>query len=220
MRRFTSFLNTLPQLLFHHFFSPGNPLTKNPIIFSKIPTLINLNVIYRCKNGEARAQSLVFEAYGKLLFKVAWRYLHDRMATEDALAQGFARAFQQIGQCHFESTQKFEAWLRRIVINEALGILRERSRWSWAELSEVQQQATDWADQLAELSAAEILEVIAALPLGYRAVFNLAVIEGYTHAEIAEMLNISEGTSKSQLSKAKSLLQKQINNLYRHDYQK
>lgn len=176
--------------------------------------MIDLTVIQRCQNGEAQAQRLVFEAYGKLLFKVAWRYLHDRMASEDALAQGFARAFQQMGQCQFDSPQKLEAWLRRIVINEALGILRERSRWTWAELSEVPQQASEWPDQLAELSAAEILDLIAALPPGYRVVFNLAVVEGYTHVEIAQMLNISEGTSKSQLSKAKSLLQKQIKRLY------
>jgi RNA polymerase sigma-70 factor (ECF subfamily) len=115
---------------------------------------------------------------------------------------------------------KLEAWLRRIVVNEALGILREQKRWNWAELQEIQDQASEWDDQLSELSVAEILQLIASLPPGYRAVFNLAMIEGYSHPEIAQLLNISEGTSKSQLSKARSFLQKKLSNLYRHDYQK
>lgn len=182
--------------------------------------MITQATIEQCQRGDASAQRKVFAAYGEILFKVAWRYLHERMATEDAVAQAFAQAFQQISRCQFDSVQKLEAWLRRIVVNEALGILREQKRWNWAELQEVQGQPSKVEDQLSELSAAEILQLIANLPPGYRAVFNLAVIEGYSHPEIAQILQISEGTSKSQLSKAKSFLQKKLSKLYRHDYQK
>lgn len=182
--------------------------------------MITQAIIEQCQKGETSAQRKVFAAYGELLFKVAWRYLHERMAAEDAVAQAFAKAFQQMAKCQFESVAKLEAWLRRIVVNEALGILREQKRWNWAELQEIQDQASEWDDQLSELSVAEILQLIASLPPGYRAVFNLAMIEGYSHSEIAQLLNISEGTSKSQLSKARSFLQKKLSNLYRHDYQK
>lgn len=182
--------------------------------------MITQTIIEQCQRGETSAQRKVFAAYGGVLFKVAWRYLHERMAAEDAVVQGFAKAFQQMAKCQFESVAKLEAWLRRIVVNEALGILREQKRWNWTELKEAQDQPSELEDQLSELSTSEILLLIAGLPPGYRAVFNLALIEGYSHQEIAQMLNISEGTSKSQLSKARSFLQKKLSNLYRHDYQK
>ena len=182
--------------------------------------MITQAIIEQCQNGETSAQRKVFAAYGELLFKVAWRYLHERMAAEDAVAQGFAKAFREMAKCQFDSVAKLEAWLRRIVVNEALGILRERYKWTWAELSELPQYATGIEEQLDDLSAAEILKLIAALPPGYRTVFNLAVIEGYSHPEIAKLLEITEGTSKSQLSKAKALLQSKIKKLYWHDFQK
>ena len=182
--------------------------------------MITQAILEQCQRGETSAQRKVFAAYGGVLFKVAWRYLHERMSAEDAVAQAFAKAFQQMAKCQFESVTKLEAWLRRIVVNEALGILRERYKWNWAELSELPQYATGIEEQLDDLSAAEILNLIAALPPGYRAVFNLAVIEGYSHPEIAKLLEISEGTSKSQLSKAKALLQSKIKKLYWHDFQK
>ena len=182
--------------------------------------MITQAIITQCQNGEPSAQRKVFAAYGELLFKVVWRYLHERMAAEDAVAQGFAKAFQQMPKCHFESAQKLEAWLRRIVVNEALGILREHYKWTWVELSELPQYSTGIEEQLDDLSTAELLNLIASLPPGYRTVFNLAVIEGYSHPEIANLLEISEGTSKSQLSKAKALLQSKIKKLYWHDFQK
>lgn len=182
--------------------------------------MITQAIIVQCQNGETSAQRKVFAAYGELLFKVAWRYLHERMAAEDAVAQGFAKAFREMAKCQFDSVAKLEAWLRRIVINEALGILREQKRWNWTELKEAEDQPSELEDQLSGLSAAEILQLIAGLPPGYRAVFNLALIEGYSHPEIGQMLNISEGTSKSQLSKARSFLKNKLSKLYRHDYQK
>lgn len=182
--------------------------------------MITQAIIEQCQNGETSAQRKVFAAYGGVLFKVAWRYLQDRMAAEDAVAQGFAKAFQEMAKCQFDSVAKLEAWLRRIVVNEALGILRDQKRWHWTELKEAQDQPTELEDQLSELSAGEILQLIAELPPGYRTVFNLALIEGYSHQEIAQMLNISEGTSKSQLSKARSFLKNKLSKLYRHDYQK
>lgn len=130
------------------------------------------------------------------------------MDAENVLSEGFFKAFTKIGQYRFEGS--FEGWLRRIMVNEALGYLRKKHDFNVAlEASNLQIAAP--SDPEAELAAKSILEMLNQLPTGYRTIFNLYAIEGYKHREIADMLDISINTSKSQLIKARSRLQARIN---------
>ena len=124
------------------------------------------------------------------------------------LQEGFIRVFRYINQYKFEGS--FEGWLKRIIVNAALRILQKKV----IPFSEVNEELQDLqqadADILSNLSEREILKLISNLPTGYKVVFNMYVLEGYNHAEIAEMLKINTGTSRSQLAKARRKLQEQI----------
>ena len=116
---------------------------------------------------------------------------------------------EKMGPCKFESVGAFESWIKKVIVNECLAILKKEKPFKILDDRETETYYV--SDNVIEyLTANKILEVIADLPVGYRTVFNLYEIEGYSHLEIAEMLGISLGTSKSQLSKAKGLLQKKI----------
>ncbi len=160
-----------------------------------------------CQRGEALAQRTLYERYAPQMLSICRRYLPDAEA-EDALLQGFARIFDRIGT--FREEGSLEGWLRRVIVNEALGTLRRRPSaplpLTLEYADEMPEQA--WPDH--QLAADDLLRLLQRLPDGYRAVFNLYALEGYSHAEIAELLGISPGTSKSQLSRARAWLQQQL----------
>jgi len=142
---------------------------------------------------------------------VCRRYASDLTEAEDILQESFIRVFSNISQYRFEGS--LEGWIRRIVIHTALRILQKK-KIRFAEIKDdldIEQSMT--VDGIASLSAEELLKLISALPEGYRIVFNLYVLEGYDHNEIAAMLDINAATSRSQLSKARKVLQTQIENL-------
>ncbi len=167
------------------------------------------DVIDRCRRGDARAQRQVYERYAGRLFRVAQRYLRQRADAEDALVQGFRKAFEQLPRFEFRDEARLVSWLKTIVVNECLMQLRRRGSFALVSDAEAAEISVD-EEALDRLSAEEIHDLIRQLPDGYRTVFNLYALEGYSHAEIAEQLRISEGTSKSQLSKARQLLQRKI----------
>ncbi|MCE6990989.1 RNA polymerase sigma factor [Dyadobacter sp. CY323] len=171
--------------------------------------MITLSIIHEAQNGHNVARRMLFDWYGKSLYRLAKRYLSDSAKAEDAVAEGFYIILNKLKDSHFIAIPPFEMWMRRIVVNECLKMLRQEKRFE--TLGEIDNETWPVDDVTVEnLTAAQIFEVIEELPAGYRTVFNLYEIEGYSHPEIAEMLNISSGTSKSQLSKAKSLLQRKI----------
>ena len=138
------------------------------------------------------------------------RYARDHKEAEDILQEAFIRVFTALAQ--FRSEGSLEGWIRRIVVNTALRTLQKNKipfSGAGPELENI--PAVD-ADALSRLSAEELLGLISTLPDGYRVVFNLNVLEGYDHQEIDDMLNISVATSRSQLFKARKLLQTQIEN--------
>ena len=155
--------------------------------------------------GEANAQRAFYEKYSGKFLAICCRYIKDRMAAEDVMVESMMRIFEKSGQFDFQGS--FEGWSRRVVVNQALGYLRSHKMVEAGveELREVAESAVD------HLEAEDLLRLIRQLPAGYRAVFNLYAVEGYSHAEIAELLGISEGTSKSQLSRARAALQEQLN---------
>lgn len=171
--------------------------------------MITLSIIYKAQKKDAVAQQQLFDFYGRILFRLAKRYLVDQTKTEDAVSESFYIIFKKIDRCHFIAIPPFEMWIKRIVVNECLTILRKEKRFEMLSINENESWMVE--DSVVELlTAKEIFKLIEDLPTGYRTVFNLYEIEGFSHNEIAGLLEISIGTSKSQLSKAKNLLQRKI----------
>ncbi|CAG5069092.1 hypothetical protein DYBT9623_01827 [Dyadobacter sp. CECT 9623] len=171
--------------------------------------MITLAIIYAAQQQDAYAQRQIFDCYGRILFRLAKRYLADVPKTEDAVSESFYIIFKKLGNCQFEAVPPFELWIKKIVVNECLHILRKEKRMELLTEQDQENYAID-TDTIEHLTAEEIFKLIESLPAGYRTVFNLYEIEGYPHAEIAQMLGISAGTSKSQLSKAKNMLQRKV----------
>jgi RNA polymerase sigma-70 factor, ECF subfamily len=159
---------------------------------------------------EEEIQEFLFRQYGGMLYRLALRYLRDVMQAEDVASGAFVRIFKGMAACNFDNTPQLEAWMRRIVINEALSVLRRRKRSPFVDMTEAKNVIIE-PDCLSLIGVSEIERHIEALPEGCRTVFNLYVVDGYKHGEIAEMLRISEGTSKSQLHKARMMIQQKIN---------
>lgn len=165
-------------------------------------------MIKGCVKNNAACQQMLFGQYAGILMTICLRYSCDQTEAEDMLQEGFIRIFRYINQYKFEGS--FEGWLKRIVVNTALRILQKKGIRFQEINEEVQELQHPDADALSNAGEHEILKLISNLPQGYRVVFNLYVLEGYSHGEIAEMLGINTGTSRSQLAKARRTLQEQI----------
>ncbi|RTQ45637.1 sigma-70 family RNA polymerase sigma factor [Hymenobacter gummosus] len=167
-----------------------------------------LELISACRQGSVRAQKQLYERFAGLMLTVCLRYLRQRADAEEAMLTGFVKVFRALEQYRHEGS--FEGWIRRIMVNEALGQLRRKEPLHLAIDDMVTDVPSTQATAESDLAAADLMQLLSELPAGYRTVFNLYAIEGYTHPEIAELLGISEGTSKSQLSKARAMLQRRL----------
>ncbi|MCC8199585.1 MAG: sigma-70 family RNA polymerase sigma factor [Tannerellaceae bacterium] len=170
-------------------------------------------LIIGCKRAESWARKKVYELYAPVMLSVCMRYVRDRETARDLLQDGFIKVFTKVGT--YTGQGSFEGWIRRIFVTTALEYLRAKdaikqsvSLEDYPEAGEDQQ-----GNVLDKLSADELLECIGKLPRGYRTVFNLFAIEGYTHQEIADMLGISVVTSRTQFMRARNLLQKSVQSL-------
>ncbi len=164
-------------------------------------------LVKEAKQGSTAAQKCLFDLFGEKMSLVCQRYVKNPEDAEELLLDGFYKFFTKISSFNYQGDAALYAWLKRIMINECLMFLRAKNVFTivteaTAEEIPLQGEALD------NLSAEEIFKLIVQLPVGYRTVFNLYAVEGMNHGEIAEALNISEGTSRSQYSKAKLLLQK------------
>ena len=167
-------------------------------------------LIAACIRGEHRAQRQLYDQLAGLMLTVCRRYLKRREDAEEALLMGFAKMFKALPNYRFEGS--FEGWVRRIVVNESLMLLRQRESMlvSMEDFAQPENLATTAATADTQLQAEDLMALLAELPTGYRTVFNLYALEGFGHQEIAGMLGITEGTSKSQLSKARAMLQRKL----------
>lgn len=164
------------------------------------------DIIKGCKRGDRRAQQRLFDLYSSRMYGVCVRYIKNTMQAQDVLVMSFTRIFQRIDQ--FKGEGSFEGWIRRILLNEALTALR-KNRLMMAETDlENAEREPDYDGLSHHLEAEDLLKLIERLPPGYRMVFNMYAIDGYSHKEIAEQLGITENTSKSQLSRARVFLQR------------
>lgn len=173
------------------------------MLFRKKKYNTEADLLQACLKGKRDAQKQLFEAHADVMLTVALRYMKDRQAAEDVLLTAFGKVFEKLHT--FSAQGSFQGWVRRIVVNEALGELRKKRHYS--EELEVAEREGYSEGPSQHLEAEELLKLIAKLPDGYRTVFNLYAIEGYSHQEIAEQLGISVGTSKSQLNRARRFLQ-------------
>lgn len=176
-------------------------------LFRQIPEEEKL--VRDCVRGNPRAQEQLYRTHYRVMFGVCLRYANDYESAEDILQEGFVKVFKNLKNFRLEGS--LEGWIRRIMVNTALDHYRKASRLVPVTELEQARQETDTADPVSEMASEEILQAIQELPDGYRTVFNLYAIEGFNHREIAEKLGISEGTSKSQLSRAREMLRNTIN---------
>jgi RNA polymerase sigma factor (sigma-70 family) len=174
--------------------------------------LTEADLIHGCRNENRLAQRAFFDRYSPRLFGVCKRYIRQHEDAEDALIEGLYKALAHIDS--YKSEGSFEGWVRRIVVNECLMFLRKQHNFSMvAELDERFHTLPDPDATIVEqLAGQDVLALLDKLPTGYRTVFNLFVIEGFKHREIADLLNISINTSKSQLILAKDKLRVMLTN--------
>ena len=170
-------------------------------------------LVKRCQDQNTQAQRLLYERYAGRLFRVAQRYMRETMDAEDILVLSFQKIFEQITGFRYQDEAGTWLWMKTIVVNECLMQLRRSASFYLISGTETREIAASDESVLDAISAETIQTLIAELPVGYRTVFNLVALEGYTHTEVALKLQISEGTSKSQLSKARQLLQKKLQSL-------
>ncbi len=162
-----------------------------------------------CVKNDRRAQRVLYELYSPKMLTVCIRYVGERERAMDILHDGFITVFEKIES--YNGTGSFEGWLRRIFINTALMTLRKRDVLKFTdELSDVSIELSAPIDTLDSINSKELLRLIASMPVGFRTVFNMYAIEGYSHQEIAKELKITEGSSRSQLSRARTWLQDKL----------
>ena len=166
------------------------------------------DLIAKCRKNNSKAQASIYEKYSGTMYSVCLRYIKEHNEAEDIMIQGFMKAFSKIDQ--FKEEGSFEGWLRRIMVNESLThIRRNRSMYLEVEIEKADYEP-DYSTVSTQLEADDLLKMVRELPTGYRTVFNLYAIEGFSHKEIADKLDITINTSKSQLSRARNLLQNRL----------
>lgn len=167
-------------------------------------------LVKQCLKKERRAQENLYNHFYADLYRIAMRYLSDHHDTEDAIILSFTKIFKNLKKFTFQGPGSLGRWIRTILINESIRLLQKRKTLHFDETVLHISLPNDEANGLDLLQAEDLLQIIAQLPTGYRTVFNLYVIEGYPHKEIANLLGISENTSKTQLKKARTTLMNRI----------
>lgn len=171
-----------------------------------------IQLIDGCKRKEEKFQKALYDLYARKMMAVCMRYVNRREIAEDLLQEGFIKVFTAIETFNFAGS--FEGWMRRIFVNTALEYLRKNDVLrETVDLEEPSVFLEPESSVVDRLSADELMEVIAQLPAGFRTVFNMFAIEGYSHKEIADTLGITESTSRSQFTRAKKVLQKKLSEL-------
>lgn len=166
-------------------------------------------LVKACLHGDGASQRALYEQHKIPMFRICLRYADSRQDAEDYLQEGFVKVFKDLGQFRMEGP--LGAWIRKVMINTILQQLRKRRiTFSNAELSDLEGKYHTEGDIPGNLDAQMLTNYIQALPDGYRTVFNMFAVEGFTHQEIADTMGITVGTSKSQLSKARAMLKNRL----------
>lgn len=171
------------------------------------------DLLQACQQHDVRAQTALYDRYKGRLMGLCRRYARSQPEAEDMFHEGFIRIFQQLHT--LEQADKLLPWMKRVMVNTAINVYhKNHKQQAESELDEAWERASPGhTDTLSRINTEELLKVIEQLPDGYRMVFNLYVIDGYNHIEIARLMGIAEGTSKSQLARAKNLLKTRLKTL-------
>lgn len=167
-------------------------------------------IIEGCVRMDRKAQKMLYDKYASSFLGICMRYASNRAEAEDVLQDGFVKIFLNIKQ--YNGTGSFEGWMKRVLVNTAISNYRANLKHYYhLDVDEIKRTEIDESTiETSEFSRDDLFKIINSLPDGFKMIFNLYAIEGYKHKEIAEMLNIDIGTSKSQYSRAKVLIQKKL----------
>jgi len=172
-------------------------------------------LIKRAAKRNREAQHILYELHAPKMLSVCRYYVNDTQQAEEVLLNGFFKVFKHLKT--FKNNGSFEGWIRRIMVREAMSYLRQKKNIEFATEDEYLEH--DYSNNIkTNIEVAELQMLIDSLPEGYKIVFVMYAVEGYKHCEIAELLNIAEGTSKSQLFKARQMLQSKIKELNNSSY--
>jgi RNA polymerase sigma factor (sigma-70 family) len=167
-------------------------------------------LITGCKAGKRDLQKALYQRFSAKMFGICLRYTRNREEAEDVLQDGFVKVFQHVTQ--FSGMGSFEGWIRKIIVNASLEHLRRKKLvFVQTDIQNIEEDCLLDAEVMSKIAVQDLLVLIRELSPGYQVVFNLYAIEGYAHKEIAQMLGITEGTSKSQLARARKILQEKLN---------
>jgi RNA polymerase sigma-70 factor (ECF subfamily) len=166
------------------------------------------DLVNKCKSRDRKAQELLYKQFAAKMLGVCMHYATDRMEAEDMLQNGFVKVFQKIED--YRGDGAFEGWVRRIMVHSSIEYYRKHHKMMQVvEIDNINEPSVDPV-AASNLDAKDLLALIQQLAPGYKLVFNLYAIEGYSHKEIGEIIGITEGASKSQLSRARTILKEQI----------
>jgi RNA polymerase sigma-70 factor (ECF subfamily) len=169
-------------------------------------------LVKKCIDGDARAQRVLFDKFAPKMLGVCMRYTRSIDQAEDILQDGFVKVFTKLD--HYSGQGSLEGWIRRIVVNTALDQIRKNVKFQDnVAIDDIDYKLELKSHILESLAADDLLQLINDMPDGYKVVFNMFAIEGYSHKDIAQELNISENTSKSQYSRARSYLKNKLEEL-------
>jgi RNA polymerase sigma factor (sigma-70 family) len=167
------------------------------------------SLIAKARKGNRRAEHELFELFAPKMLSICRQYVKNNNLAEEVMLTGFLKVFTHLKS--FQGNGSFEGWIRRIMVNESISQLRKDKKLLFSDDIEIENSMSQVAYVETELEVGEIQLLIDALPDGYKTVFVLYAVEGYKHGEIAELLQISESTSKTQLFKARRMLQAKVN---------
>ena len=186
-------------------------------IFDRLPVpdagilaeLIDIKLIEACIKGDRKAQKVVYDHLAPRMFPLCIRYIGDRVLAEDVLQDGFVTLFTRLDS--YKGDGSFEGWARKIFVTTALMSLRKKDALKMSdELDMAKGMTTDTSSQLQNIGYKDLMKLVTSLPPGFRTVFNMYAIEGYSHKEISDILGISESTSRTQFSRARLWLQSRL----------
>ena len=167
------------------------------------------DLIAKSASGDRKAQQQLYKRLNAPMMGVCVRYMKDQQDAEDVLLEGFYKIFKNLKKFKYESEHGFFGWAKRIMVNEALMKLRKNKEIQLLAINEDWDKEMD-VSPLMKLQTSDLLKMISSIPVGYRTVFNMYEVEGYSHQEISQQLGVSVGTSKSQLFKAKKMLREML----------
>ncbi len=168
-------------------------------------------LVIQCKKQEAKAQGELYRRYSGILFAVCLRYSPSRTEAEDNLQDAFITIYKKMGQ--YEGKGSFEGWIKRITVNTVLQKYRKKRHFEMVN-EELIEDTEETVVEEREIPLDYLLKMVQELPDRYRMVFSMYVLDGYPHKEIAELMGISEGTSKSNLARARNILKKKVDNYF------